>query len=541
GLEAAPAWTVSGPNAGDAFGSAVASAGDLNADGYADVIIGAPGADGTAQYGRAYAYLGSASGLATAPAWSVTGDQAGAKLGFSVACAGDVDGDGHSDVIVGAPLYDHPENDEGVAFVYFGFAGGIVGPGYLLESDDAGAQFGFSVGSAGDTNGDGYADVVIGAPYYGSTDQGHAELYRGAPVGSSLVLAKTWTAQHPQAWFGWSVGGADFDQDGLGDVVVGSPGVDNGQEDEGQVWAYRAPFDTNPWFGTDGNIAFGYHGKSLATGDVSGDGFPDILAGAPGQVGQASGSGIAHLWPGNGMWNGGTTNPTIGEGRPRQLLAYTSNLTAVVPLLGAVSGSQMRFGGYLSSPLGRDRIRLEVEVKPLDVAFDGTGTIFSTWADTGEPQAEGSRVFTTLLSPSLNPGAYHWRARLLGERPYWKRSPWIYPTRSTASEMDFRRRMNVSSVETGDVPSLQLAAYPSVFRGATTLRFEQPRTGPAVLRICDASGREVARPVDGILVAGTHQIAWDPGQVGRDVPNGIYFALFDSGSGHATTKLIRVR
>ena len=104
----------------------MATAGDVNGDGYSDVIVGAPRYDnGQTDEGRAFVYHGSAAGLAPPPAWTAEGNQAGADFGGSVATAGDVNGDGYSDVIVGAPVYDNGQTDEGRAFVYHGSAAGL--------------------------------------------------------------------------------------------------------------------------------------------------------------------------------------------------------------------------------------------------------------------------------------------------------------------------------------------------------------------------------------------------------------------------------
>ncbi|HSN75674.1 MAG TPA: integrin alpha, partial [Anaerolineae bacterium] len=105
-----------------------------------------------------------------------------ALFGGSVGTAGDVNGDGYADVIVGATYFDNGQTDEGRAFVYHGGAAGLsVAPAWTAESDQADAYFGGSVGTAGDVNGDGYADVVVGATYFdnGQTDEGRAFVYYG--------------------------------------------------------------------------------------------------------------------------------------------------------------------------------------------------------------------------------------------------------------------------------------------------------------------------------------------------------------------------
>jgi len=121
--------------------------------------------------------------LATTPNWTAESDQAFAYFGGSVGTAGDVNGDGYADVIVGAVYYDNGQTDEGRAFVYHGSASGLsMTPNWTAESDQAGASFGGSVGTAGDVNGDGYADVIVGANGYDNdqTEEGRAFVYHGS-------------------------------------------------------------------------------------------------------------------------------------------------------------------------------------------------------------------------------------------------------------------------------------------------------------------------------------------------------------------------
>src|SRR6185503_1880637 len=157
-----------GNQAGGYFGYSVASAGDVNGDGFGDVIVGAEAYDNPeSNEGRAFVYLGSSSGLSPAPDWSAESNQASSYYGSSVASAGDVNGDGFGDVLVGAPRYDSPESNEGRAFLYLGSASGpAAAPIWTAESNQVGTDFSRSMASAGDVNGDGYGDVIVGALFY---------------------------------------------------------------------------------------------------------------------------------------------------------------------------------------------------------------------------------------------------------------------------------------------------------------------------------------------------------------------------------------
>ena len=231
GLASVPATTLTGDDVSVNFGVAVASAGDVNGDGYADVVVGAPAASATAR-GRVYVYLGSASGLAGVPATTLTGPDvlggagAGTSFGVSIAGAGDLNGDGYSDVVVGDSL---SLGQTGSAFVYLGSAAGLAAASSttLVGLDSGSALLGASVSSAGDVNGDGYTDVVVGA--YATPDGsgvGSAYIYLGGPTGLATLPAASLTdpGMVAGADYGWSVSsGGDENDDGKSEIVVGAP------------------------------------------------------------------------------------------------------------------------------------------------------------------------------------------------------------------------------------------------------------------------------------------------------------------------------
>jgi hypothetical protein len=134
GLGATASVTLSGFVSGEQFGAAVACAGDVNGDGYADVVVGSPLAEssqGQANEGRLYVFHGAAAGPSTNPSWTVESEQGGAQLGASVAGL-DANGDGFTDVLGAAPFYDAGQTDEGRAFLFLGNTGDSPGIGLAV-------------------------------------------------------------------------------------------------------------------------------------------------------------------------------------------------------------------------------------------------------------------------------------------------------------------------------------------------------------------------------------------------------------------------
>ena len=282
-------WSAESNQENSDFGFSVATAGDVNGDGYSDVLIGASLFDnGQTDEGRVFVYHGSALGLLTTANWTAESNQEGSSFGYSVSTAGDVNNDGYSDVIIGAYSFANGQTDEGGAFIYHGSASGLAaGASIILESNQAGANFGIGVSTAGDVDGDGYSDVIIGATKYdnGETDEGMAFVYYGSEIG--IQISGFWNAESDQAGaiFGLGVSTAgDVNGDGYSDVIIGAVGFDNGEISEGKVFAFLGSLsglsDSANWT-AEGNQASSRFGSAVSTaGDVNGDGYSDVLVGA---------------------------------------------------------------------------------------------------------------------------------------------------------------------------------------------------------------------------------------------------------------------
>jgi hypothetical protein len=128
-LSTTESWSATGENTNELFGFCVATAGDVNGDGYSDVIVGAYGYGdpfpAVPYIGKAYLYEGSSSGLSTSASWTATGENVNDYFGYSVATAGDVNGDGYSDVIVGAYGFGNGLADTGKVYCYYGSSSGL--------------------------------------------------------------------------------------------------------------------------------------------------------------------------------------------------------------------------------------------------------------------------------------------------------------------------------------------------------------------------------------------------------------------------------
>nr|WP_248285318.1 FG-GAP-like repeat-containing protein [Alteriqipengyuania abyssalis] len=349
-LSAAQGFIIQGDTAQDQAGYAVSIAGDLNGDGFADVIVGARyGDDGGDRAGEAYVVFGSAGGFGTdvngrqvidltsltsAQGFIIQGDTNYNLAGSAVSNAGDINGDGFDDLIVGAPQGSDGGSYAGEAYVIFGSASGFgtsVGgrqvidlttltsaQGFIIQGDAASDAAGVSVSSAGDINGDGYEDLIVGAKAGddGGSYAGEAYVIFGSASGfgtdvggrqvidlTSLSSAQGFIIQGDAAGdaAGFAVSNlGDVNGDGYDDMAVGALFGDDGGNGAGESYVV---FGSASGFGTDvngrqvidlsnltpaqgfivqGDAVGDRSGMALSNaGDINGDGYDDFIVGTP--------------------------------------------------------------------------------------------------------------------------------------------------------------------------------------------------------------------------------------------------------------------
>ncbi|TAH46089.1 MAG: hypothetical protein E6Q43_00455 [Dokdonella sp.] len=310
-------FRIDGIDAFDYSGLAISGAGDVNGDGLADLVIGASGADpyNTPAAGESYVVFGKTDSVAVeliglgAGGFRINGINESDRSGYSISGAGDVNGDGLDDLIVGAPYAD-PDGDDyaGESYVVFGKSdiaavnlANLGTGGFPIEGFDAYDCSSFSVSGAGDVNGDGLDDLIVGAPKAVQGPGGYAgESYVvfGKPDNTAVNLANLGTSGFRIVgiaggdYSGRSVSGAgDVNGDGLADLIVGAWYADSGgQSDAGESYLVFGKTDSNPvdlsslgtsGFRIGGSTAGSLLGNSVSgAGDVNGDGLADLIVGA---------------------------------------------------------------------------------------------------------------------------------------------------------------------------------------------------------------------------------------------------------------------
>lgn len=284
-------YVFEGAQSGEALGFSVSTAGDVNNDSIPDFIIGAPYYNGIdIRSGRAYVY----SGKSGESLYIFEGKSKDANFGWSVSSAGDVNNDGFDDFIIGARWDDAIGYHAGRAYVFSGKNGDTL---HIFDANSAGNSFGYDVSNAPDLNGDGYDDLIVGAYYYDAIygNGGTVYVFSGK-TGDTLHV---FSAEHSASAFGLSFAPLrDLDNDGISEIIIGAHNTYINDISKGRTFVFSG-LTGDTLYIIDGEVTEGSFGRSVSSaGDVNGDSYDDFLIGAYKSAGFPRAAGRAYVFSG---------------------------------------------------------------------------------------------------------------------------------------------------------------------------------------------------------------------------------------------------
>ncbi|MDI9335502.1 MAG: FG-GAP-like repeat-containing protein, partial [Gammaproteobacteria bacterium] len=449
-------FALMGEADGDGSGNSVSGAGDINGDGYVDLIVGAYGADSHgANSGTSYVVFGKAdwSGVGTLSlqtiaegtgGFALTGEADGDGSGYSVSGVGDINGDGYADLMVGAYGADRNGVNSGTSYVVFGKSNwsGVgtlslqtiaEGTGGFALTGEAGYDYsGYSVSSAGDINGDGYADLMVGVPFANSNgfDSGTSYVVFGKSNWSGVGTLSLQTIAEGTGGFaltgegGYEYSSAsisavgDINKDGYADVIVGAYSSDHNGFESGTSYVVFGKADWSGvsslnlstilngmgGFALTGDTDYDSSGRSVSgAGDINGDGYADFMVGAPYADRNGNESGTSYVVFGQANWRG-TLTAILDTSAPSALIlvltdtgtdttdGLTNNSTISVTSLETNAVWEYQVDGTGSWTTGTGSSWL---------ASEGTHTYLARQIDTAGNTSMSSSVLTVILDTDV--------------------------------------------------------------------------------------------------------------------------------------------
>jgi hypothetical protein len=469
------------------FGHVVTGAGDVNGDGYDDVIAAAPAYNSFA--GIAYIYYGGSS-MDTIPDVTVTGVNPGDSFGSSMAYVGDVNGDNFADVLVGA--YDAFVNTAGKAYLYFGGVSMDSTADVVMNGEEVADVFGASVSSAGDVNGDGFSDVIVGALNNDAAgmDAGKAYIFFGG-LSMDATPDVIMTGSAPGDNFGIVSTAGDLNDDGFSDVIVGAIRNDAGGTNAGRAYVYfgATNMDSTADLIFTGEAEEDLFGLAVATaGDVNGDGISDIIIGAPYNDFTGTDAGKAYLY---------LSSPTI----PVELTSFNAIYNKINITLHWETATELNNKGF--------------NVERSTDKNDWKSIAFVKGNGNSTSPKEYSYIDNDLFS-----GGTKFQYRL--------------------KQIDYDGSFEYTKIVEVIVMPEQYALsqnYPNPFNPSTVLEFSIPKESFVEVKVFDVLGNEVITLAKNNYAAGTYKTDFNA----DDLPSGIYIARLTAGNFIQTKKMLLLK
>ncbi len=541
------------PASSGLFGACVAGAGDVDTDGFADVVVGAPYEYvGAPLAGRAYIFSGQTGSVLHALESPNAED--GGCFGFPVSWAGDVNADGNDDVIVGAHKEDVGYGDVGRAYVFDGYSGSLI---RALESPNPEYEgmFGNSVSRVGDVDGDGCDDVIVGAlrEDAGAPDAGRVYLFSG----QTGAVLHTFQSPNPglEGCFGVCTSGCeDVNGDGMPDLVVGAWHESGGASGAGRAYILSGAGtllstleSPNPEVAGD----FGYSVSSA--GDIDGDSVSDVTVGCPLEDGGASNAGRAYIFSGST----GSLIHTVQSPSPESDGRFGHSVAGVEDLDGD-GMPELIMGAYLENGGAANAGKVYV--------FSGANVPVELASFTAEPRSAFVRLEWTTRTETNNLGFHVWRTSA-DRAAYQQVTESLVPGAGTTSETHeydyldqtvrpgttyFYKLADVDvqgnqtfhgpvSVTVTPVRLALLGNHPNPFSQTTTISLNLAAPGHVSLKIYNAAGDLVRTLADGETTPGEYDIRWDGrDDAGHAVPPGTYACRLEARGMEQSHKMVLV-
>ena len=425
-----PSTTILSKQGNNQFGRPVASAGDVNGDGYDDVVIVSPyyshlDVDGWQidNMGAAILYLGSASGIDKNNPIVFMGTQDGSGEDTQASGAGDVNGDGYDDLIVGQPYFDglgvdgNTVAEAGAAFLYLG---GPTGPDpgspIMMNGELVQATFGHSVSTAGDVNSDGYADLMIGSEFMDAIgvdgnpviNSGAAYVYFGNASGIDTSSPTRIRGTETGEYYGEKVSTAgDINGDGYADIYIGASRHKIDGVSKGMVFAFFGGadgLDLDTYVSMPGFESLAEFGSTMAANDFNNDGYADITVGArrddiydvDGTTLLISNAGALYAYTAK---SGLYSQPIQVDGSSNPLPSGATSFNT----LNVITTTYPHPDGY-------SKVKLRIEACSTGYTFGDAECVTETSANWSDTTPSGVDVN---LSLTLREGLYRWRAQIL--------------------------------------------------------------------------------------------------------------------------------